>query len=62
VARRMRAMLENLQQALPEARWPALRKELDLLDQTLARLNLLPDDLVLARTPDLQGLGASLRR
>ena len=62
IARRMRAMLENLQQALPEARWPALRKELDLLDQTLARLNLLPDDLALAQTPDLQGLGASLHR
>jgi uncharacterized membrane protein len=61
VARRMRAMLENLQHALPEARGPALRKELDLLDQTLARLNLLPDDLALAQTPDLQGLGASLR-
>ena len=61
VARRMRAMLENLQHALPEARWPALRMELDLLDQTLTRLNLLPDDLALARTPDLQGLGASLR-
>jgi uncharacterized membrane protein len=61
VARRMRAMLENLQQALPEARGPALRKELDLLDRTLARLNLLPDDLALAQTPDLQGLGASRR-
>ena len=62
VARRLRAMLENLEQALPEVRWPALRKELYLLDQTLARLNSLPDDLALARTPDLQGLGASLRR
>jgi uncharacterized membrane protein len=62
VARRLRAMLENLQEALPEARRPALRTELHLLDQTLARLNFLPDDLALARTPDLQGLGASLRR
>jgi uncharacterized membrane protein len=61
VARRMRAMLENLQHALPEARGPALREELDLLDQTLARLDLLPDDLTLAQTPDLQGLGASPR-
>lgn len=62
VARRLRAMLENLEQALPAARGPALRKELDLLDQAMARLNMLPDDLALARTPDLQGLGASLRR
>jgi hypothetical protein len=38
-----------------------LREELDLLDQTLARLDLLPDDLTLAQTPDLQGLGASPR-
>jgi uncharacterized membrane protein len=62
VARRMRAMLENLQQALPETRGPALRKELDLLDQALVLLNPLDDDLALARTPDLQGLGATLRR
>ena len=61
VARRLRAMLENLPRALPESRWPALHKELDLLDQALARLNPLADDLALARTPDLQGLGASLR-
>ena len=62
VARRLRAMLENLEQVLPPARGPALLKELDLLDQTMVRLNMLPDDLALARTPDLQGLGASLRR
>jgi uncharacterized membrane protein len=29
VARRLRAMLENLPRALPESRWPALHKELD---------------------------------
>jgi uncharacterized membrane protein len=62
VARRLRAMLENLQQTLPEARGPALRRELDLLDLTLERLNMLPDDLAIARTADLQGLGASSRR
>jgi uncharacterized membrane protein len=62
IARRLRAMLENLEQALPAARGPALRKELELLDLTLARLDLLPDDLALARTPDLQGLGAPSRR
>src|SRR5688572_8059399 len=45
VARRLRSMLENLQPALPEARRPALRKELDLLDEALVRLNLQPDDL-----------------
>jgi uncharacterized membrane protein len=62
VARRLRAMLENLQQALPEARWPALRQELELLDLTLERFNMLPGDLAVARTADLQGLGASLGR
>jgi uncharacterized membrane protein len=62
VARRLRAMLENLQQTLSEARGPALREELDLLDRSLERVNPLAEDLALARTPDLQGLGASLRR
>jgi uncharacterized membrane protein len=62
VARRMRAMLENLLHTLSEARGPALREELDLLDRSLERLNPLAEDLALARTPDLQGLGASLRR
>ncbi len=61
VARRLRAMLEDLLRVLPEARAPALREELALLDQTLERLNMLPGDLALARIPDLQGLGASLR-
>jgi len=61
VARRLRAMLENIPRALPESRWPALHNELALLDQMLTRLHPLADDLVLARTPDLQGLGASLR-
>jgi uncharacterized membrane protein len=62
IARRLRAMLENLAATLAENRRPALLKELRLLDQTLEALNLLPDDLVLARTPDLQGLGAPMRQ
>jgi uncharacterized membrane protein len=62
VSRRLRAMLENLAQTLPENRRPALLKELDLLDQALDRLGLLADDLALARTPDLQGLGAPMRQ
>ena len=61
VARRLRAMLENLAQVLPEARKPALLHELVLLDRTLERLDMLPDDLALARMADLQGLGAPLR-
>ena len=61
VARRLRAMLENLLAGLPEARGPALREELELLDLTLERLDMLPEDLALARVPDLQGLGGSPR-
>jgi uncharacterized membrane protein len=61
IARRLRSMLENLQPALPEARRPALRKELDMLDVALVRLDLQPDDLALSRFPDRQGLGSSQR-
>ncbi len=59
IARRMRAMLENLMQTLPERREPALRQELDLLDRTLEKVYLLPEDLALARIPDSQGLGGA---
>lgn len=61
VARRMRAMLENLIDALPERRVPALRRELDLLDQAIDRAHPLPDDRQLSRVPDLQGLGSAAR-
>lgn len=59
VARRLRAMIDNLMQSLPEWRSPVLRRELDLLDRRLERLHLFPEELALARTPDLQGLGGS---
>jgi uncharacterized membrane protein len=61
VARRLRAMLENLVNSLFEARHAALLKELELLDRTLERLDLLPDDFALAQFADLQGLGAPIR-
>jgi uncharacterized membrane protein len=60
VARRLRAMLENLMSSLPPHRHPALRQELDLLDRTVERIYILPEDLALARVPDVQGLGGSL--
>jgi uncharacterized membrane protein len=59
IARRMRAMLENLVHSLPETRHPALRQQLDLLDRTLPDLYKLPEDLALARVPDSQGLGSA---
>ena len=59
VARRLRAMLENLARTLPPDRCGALREELHLLDQTVAGFLKLPQNLELARIPDSQGLGAS---
>jgi uncharacterized membrane protein len=59
IARRLRAMIENLAQTLPEHRRPALRNELDLLDRALAKLYPFPEDLALARVPDPQGLGGA---
>lgn len=59
VARRLRAMIDDLIAILPEARHPALSRELDLLDRTLARIHEFPEDYALARQPDLQGLGGA---
>jgi uncharacterized membrane protein len=57
VARRMRAMIDNLVQTLPDNRCAALHEELALLDSTLEKLYFLPEDLALARVADTQGLG-----
>jgi uncharacterized membrane protein len=59
IARRLRAMIINLTDTLPAQDHPALRKELELLDRTLEKLYVLPEDLNLARIPDSQGLGGS---
>jgi len=59
IARRLRAMIENLLYTLPEDRHPALRQEVELLDRALAREHPFPEDLALARIPDPQGLGGS---
>jgi uncharacterized membrane protein len=59
IARRVRAMIINLANTLPAERHAALRHEFDLLDRTLEKLYLLPEDLALARIPDSQGLGGS---
>jgi len=52
-------MADNLIQILPESRRPALSEELALLDRVIEALYSLPGDLVLARIPDIQGLGGS---
>jgi uncharacterized membrane protein len=57
IARRLRAMIEDLIAKLPARRHPPLRQELRLLDQIIDRLYLSPEERALARTPDMQGLG-----
>ena len=59
IARRQRAMLENLIRTLPEARRAALREQLELLDRVLPDYYKLPEDLALARIADTQGLGGA---
>jgi len=57
VTRRLRAMLENLMQTLPEHRAPLLQKELRLLALSAKRVFVDADDQILAETGDLQGMG-----
>lgn len=59
IARRVRAMLLNLMNTLPPERHPALQQELSLLDRMVEKFYVLPEDLILARVPDAQGLGGS---
>ena len=59
IARRLRAMIENLVQTLPGDRHPALQKELQLLDRAIEELFRYPEDLALARVGDAQGLGGA---
>jgi len=61
VARRLRAMLEDLLASLPKHRHAALREERDLLDRMIDAVYVLPEDRALARVPDSQGLGGSVR-
>jgi uncharacterized membrane protein len=62
VARRMRAMLEDLVRTLPEHRRAVLQEELDLLNRAIEGHFPLPEDLALARIPDCQGLGGSMSK
>lgn len=61
VARRLRALLDNLVASLPRHRHQALLDERDRLDRVLETLYPLPADLALARIGDTQGLGAPSR-
>lgn len=57
VARRLRAMLENLTQTLPEERAASLRKELELVHRSTERFFSDPEDRALADVSDYQGVG-----
>jgi uncharacterized membrane protein len=60
VARRMRSMLEHVIEALPGYRHAELMKQLDLLDRAVETGFAFPEDRMLARIPDSQGLGGAL--
>jgi uncharacterized membrane protein len=57
IARRLRAMLENLMQTLPEARASLLRQELELLHRSSQHFFREPEDRALAEVSDYQGVG-----
>jgi uncharacterized membrane protein len=59
IARRMRALIENLCASLPPFRLPALQAELRDLDHVVDTLYTLESDRALARQGDAQGLGAT---
>jgi uncharacterized membrane protein len=57
VARRLRAMLEDLIRVVPEARAELLTKELTLLHRSAERAFAEPEDRALAGVSDFQGVG-----
>lgn len=59
VARRLRAMLDNLAEVLPPERTALLRDELTLLHRSARRCFPEPEDQALADSSDLQGVGGN---
>ena len=59
IARRLRAMLENLIATLPEERAAPLRQELKLLKKSAERFFQEPEDRALADISDSQGVGGA---
>jgi len=57
VARRLRAMLQDLIQTLPEVRAGVLRLELNLLDRSAKRFFMDAEDQAMADVSDFQGVG-----
>ena len=61
VARRLRAMLEDLIETLPEERAEPLRQELKMLKKSAERFFQEPEDRALADVSDSQGVGGTQR-
>ena len=59
IARRLRAMIDNLIETLPKHRHAVLLGELKLLDRDIERHFVHPEDRALARLGDSQGLGGA---
>jgi uncharacterized membrane protein len=59
VARRLRAVIQNLIRTLPKHRHAALQQQMALLDREIERQYSFPEDLALARGADSQGLGGT---
>ena len=59
VVRRLRAMLENLTEAVPPNRRPVLRQQLNLLDRTVENHFPEPNEQALGKMADYQGIGGS---
>jgi uncharacterized membrane protein len=57
IVRRLRAMIDNLEQTLPAHCYPALQLQLSLLDREIEQNFVYPEDVALARVADSQGLG-----
>jgi len=57
IVRRLRSMIENLTETLPNHRLDELRQQLNLLDREAKRLFRYPEELALAGIADSQGLG-----
>jgi uncharacterized membrane protein len=62
VARRLRAMLENLIQTVPPERAVVLRQQLELLHRSAERFFSEPEDRALADVSDFQGVGGGHTR
>ncbi len=62
IARRLKAMLEDLIHTLPAERAASLCQELDLLHRSAARFFPEPEDQALAEVSDAQGVGSNCGR